>query len=194
MLRESESEPEAWLRERTAGLTETNAELRRQNAELRRQITERKRVEEALRKNNAIVQLLLGTATASNEALSFEEAMTKCFELIGTHTGWPMGHAYIVSEGSGNELVSTGTWYIDDPERFSAFMEATEGTHLVPEAGLPGLVLDSGKPVWIPDMSDEPDFPRFEQAVIEGVRAGFAFPVLVQNEVVAVVEFFTAEV
>jgi signal transduction protein with GAF and PtsI domain len=73
-------------------------------------------------------------------------------------------------------------------------MEATEGTHLVPEAGLPGLVLDSGKPVWIPDMSDEPDFPRFEQAVIEGVRAGFAFPVLVQNEVVAVVEFFTAEV
>jgi hypothetical protein len=109
VLRESESESDAWLRELTAGLTEANAELRRQ-------ITERKQVEEALRKNNAIVQLLLGTATASNEALSFEEAMTKCFELIGTHTGWPMGHAYIVSEGSGNKLVSTGTWYIDDPE------------------------------------------------------------------------------
>jgi C4-dicarboxylate-specific signal transduction histidine kinase len=46
LLRESRSESEARLRERTAGLTEANAELEGQ-------IAERKRIEEALRKNNA---------------------------------------------------------------------------------------------------------------------------------------------
>ena len=54
MPRESRSESEARLRERTAGLTEANAELERQ-------IAERKRVEEALRKNNA-ASLCLSTS------------------------------------------------------------------------------------------------------------------------------------
>ncbi|MDP8972761.1 MAG: GAF domain-containing protein, partial [Actinomycetota bacterium] len=187
MLRGSQSKSEARLQERTAELTEANTELERQ-------IAERSRIEEALRKNNAVVQLLLGTATASNEALSFEEAMRRCFELIRTHIGWPTGHAYTVSEDSTRELLSTDIWYVDNPEQFSAFRDVTEDTHFVPEVGLPGLVLDSGKPVWISDMSNEPDLPRFEQAVVAGVKAGFAFPVLVQSEVVAVVEFFTTEV
>ena len=54
MLRESRSESEARLRERTAGLTEANAELEGQ-------IAEHKRIEEALRKNNA-ASLYLSTS------------------------------------------------------------------------------------------------------------------------------------
>src|SRR5207302_9112631 len=59
--------------------------------------------------------------------------------------------------------------------------------------GLPRRVLAAGRPAWIPDGTQDRNFPRAGQAVDIGVRAGFAFPVLVGTEVVAVLEFFAHE-
>jgi PAS domain S-box-containing protein len=156
-------------------------------------ITDHKRAEEALHKNNVVIQLLRGAATASNEALSFEEAMQKCLELMRVHIGWPMGHVYIVSESPTSELLSTSIWYLDNHERFEAFMKATEDTRFSLGVELSGRVLASGEPVWISDVSEDPSFSRIKQAVDTGIRAGFAFPVLVRDEVVAIVEFFATE-
>src|SRR5918998_243258 len=61
-----------------------------------RDITERKRAEEALRQETAMVQLLEMVALTANEAPSLEEAMQTCLELIWSHTEWPVGHAYLV--------------------------------------------------------------------------------------------------
>ena len=156
-------------------------------------ITDRKRAEEALHKNNAVIQLLRGAATVSNEASSFEEAMQKCLGLMRAHIGWPIGHVYIVSEEPTGELLSTSVWYLDNHERFEAFGKATESTRFALGVGLPGRVLASGEPVWIADVSEDPNFLRIKQAADIGVRAGFAFPVLVRDEVVAIVEFFATE-
>ena len=59
--------------------------------------------------------------------------------------------------------------------------------------GLPGRVLEERKPAWIVDVTTDPNFPRFKAAQDTGLRAGFAFPVLVGEEVVAVIEFFSDE-
>jgi two-component system NtrC family sensor kinase len=55
-------------------------------------------------------------------------------------------------------------------------------------------VLASGKPAWIADVGADPHFVRAQVAQAVGLRAGFALPVLVGAEVVAVLEFFTTEV
>lgn len=43
-------------------------------------------------------------------------------------------------------------------------------------------------------MTRDPNFPRAPWAEECGIRAGFAFPVLVRREVVAILEFFSMEV
>src|SRR4029434_2071250 len=51
----------------------------------------------------------------------------------------------------------------------------------------------SGKPAWIMDISQEPQAPRARHAQDSGLKAAFAFPVLVGRDVAAVLEFFAAE-
>jgi len=57
--------------------------------------------------------------------------------------------------------------------------------------GLPGQVLKTGKPVWIPDVQEAKNFPRNKLAKDLGVRGAFGFPIKVGKEIVAVLEFFT---
>jgi len=59
--------------------------------------------------------------------------------------------------------------------------------------GLPGRVLASGEPEWIIDVTKDPNFPRAKLAKNIGVKAGFAFPILIGQEVVGVMEFFSAK-
>ncbi|CAA9460553.1 MAG: diguanylate cyclase/phosphodiesterase (GGDEF & EAL domains) with PAS/PAC sensor(s) [uncultured Rubrobacteraceae bacterium] len=157
-----------------------------------RDITERKRTEEELLKNSALVELLQAVAVAANEAENVEEAIRYGLELIWTHTEWPVGHAYLVEDSLG-EAVSTSIWHLDDPERFEGFVEATESTHLALGVGLPGRVLASGRADWIQEVMEDKNFPRARQADAVGIRSGFAFPVLVGREVVAILEFFSTE-
>jgi adenylate cyclase len=62
-----------------------------------------------------------------------------------------------------------------------------------PGIGLPGRVLEERKPAWIADVTKDSNFPRSKAAQDTGLRAGFAFPVLAGEEVVAVMEFFSRE-
>ena len=160
---------------------------------LTRDETERKRNDQALRRNNTLVELLRGAATASNEASSFGEAMRTCLALMRDQLGIPLGRVYLVSENA-EEAVSTDICYATDPERFGAFVRATDSTRFAAGVGLPGTVLARGEPVWVEDVREDPGFLRAEAARRCGVAAGFAVPVLVRREVVAVLECFMTEV
>ena len=59
--------------------------------------------------------------------------------------------------------------------------------------GLPGRVLETGEPAWIVDVTKDANFPRAQLARDIKVRAGFAFPLLVGEVVVAVLELFSRE-
>jgi PAS domain S-box-containing protein len=156
-------------------------------------ITERKRAEEALHQKTSLVRLLQLVAVAANEAATIDEAMQVSIDHVCTYTGWPVGHAYRVVEGAPRELASTGIWHLDDPRQFETFRKVTEGASSTSKAGLPGRVVVTGRPAWIADVTMDPNFARAKLAKDIGVKAGFAFPVLVGMEVVAVLEFFSAE-
>ena len=67
----------------------------------------------------------------------------------------------------------------------------TQETPLEAGVGLPGRVLVSGEPVWIIDVTKDLNFPRAKLAQDIGVKAGFAFPILIGIRVVGVMEFFS---
>ncbi|MEO5656508.1 MAG: EAL domain-containing protein, partial [Nitrospiria bacterium] len=85
-------------------------------------------------------------------------------------------------------------WHLDTPEQFESFRRVTEALSLEPGKGLPGRVLASRQPAWVRDVTVDDNFPRANPARVCGIRAGFAFPVWVGKEVVAVLEFFSTEI
>src|SRR5207253_3374051 len=121
-------------------------------------ITERVQAEALERQRTATAQLLQAIAVAANEASTVQEALQACLDQVCAHTGWPVGHAYLLD--AAGELVPSGVWHLADPARFGAFREVTERTPLVAGQGLPGQVLATGKAVWLPDVTESRNFPR----------------------------------
>jgi signal transduction histidine kinase/DNA-binding response OmpR family regulator len=154
-------------------------------------LTELKRVEEALREKTEFLALNQVITAAANEAVSVESAMQIALDQVCTQTGWPVGHAYMLADERSGELVTSLVWHLDDTERFEAFRRVTEAMRLAPGIGLPGRVLESGRPAWITDVTKDRNFPRAKVAAELDIKGAFAFPVLVGTDVVAVLEFFS---
>lgn len=106
------------------------------------------RVLTAIGRRTDSLQLLRRTAAAANESSSVEEALEVVLDEVSRFTGWPIGHAFLVSRDDPDELVSTGIWHLSDEERFRAFRAATEGERVRAGHGLPGVALEARKPVF----------------------------------------------
>jgi PAS domain S-box-containing protein len=172
-----------------------------------RDLTERKKAERTLRKKTVGVELLQGVAVAANEANTVEEAFQSSLDHVCRIIGWPVGHVYLlnhskiiklksrfISEINRDLLVPTSLWHLGDLEKYKAFKVVTEDTPFTMGAGLPGRVWASGLPDWIVDVTRDSNFQRAFGREDLGVRAGFAFPVLMGKTTVAVLEFFFTEV
>jgi ammonium transporter len=181
------------------------------------------RVLSTIGERSASLQLLQRTAAAANESSSVEEALAVTLDEVCRFTGWPVGHAFLVSRDDPDELVSTGIWRTDDEERYRGFQAATEAEPFRAGRGLPGVALQARKPVFVSadDLLGDPaesakltvvslgsGGQHGEAPVIlpleglrggraaewlELLRAGLAVPVMVGSNVVGVLEFFSDE-
>ena len=116
--------------------------------------------------------------------------MRFALDAICRQTGWGFGNVSLPSATASNYLAPAGIWHASDPAHLEAFICLTLKTGFAIGEGLPGRVYQSGKPAWIADLSVDRNFPRAAVATLAGCRATFAFPVLVGNDVLGVLEFF----
>ena len=114
-------------------------------------------------------------------------------ERICAYLRWPVGHVYLAVAPDGTRWTPTSIWYLEVPERFTAFQQATQAVEFAAGEGLIGQVGALGKPVWSADVTVDPVFHRRIAARQAGLTAGFAIPLLVGSEVVGVLEFYGAE-
>jgi len=150
-----------------------------------RDISERRRAENARKQEAALVQLLQAVTVAANRSSTIEQAAQVCLERICSHLGWPVGHVYLRADNASEELISTGLWHLDEPGRFEAFRAASDRCFAAAN-GLPGRILASGKPEWIVDLADN-------FAARAGLRSAFGFPVLVEEKIMGILEFFSLQ-
>jgi PAS domain S-box-containing protein len=149
-----------------------------------RDITERKHAEEQL---SLLQEITVEVAGASDLVSALRVVLRRVCE----KTGWVLGQAWI-PRPDGTVLDCSSAYYaaIDSLE---PFREKSEGVSLQPGVGLPGRVWSSKKPAWVEDVTLDPNFPRMSVAAQVGLKAALALPILSNDEVLAVIEFFLQE-
>lgn len=159
-----------------------------------RDMTHRKMSEEQVQKQTDYIRLLQDIAVASNEAVRLDDALRFTLRRICDQTGWNVGHALILSKQNLGELVSSRTWYMNDPYQFDSFRTASESITFSAGSGIPGRVLIQNNPIWIDSIDQLPVSERRDAAVKSGLKTGIAFPIRVGRSVVGVIECYSKEV
>jgi adenylate cyclase len=158
-------------------------ELHDRNSRLQEEIAERQRAEESIR-------FLLETTRAIGEAVDFHSALEVILHQVGETIGWDIGEAWI-PDAEGTVLQSAPGWYASNA-RMDSFRSQSEQLTFAMNIGLPGRVWASKQPEWVEDISQGyPHFLESQIALELGFKAGFGVPILVGDEVLAVLVFFS---
>ncbi len=151
-----------------------------------RDISERKRAEAQLDFQLRESRLMLELSDLASRDDGFDEALVATLDGICELAGWPVGHAFLVSDEG--ELES-GPWSSDARSNAQELIVATESMSFPAGKGLPGQVLQTVQPLWISSVRDEGNFMRRGL----GFESAFGFPVQSGQRCVAVLEFFSRD-
>ena len=144
-----------------------------------------KRAQRRLAARDAATRALAASRSLGEAAPGILRAVCETLE-------WQMGALWTV-EPHVNLLRCVETWHAPSVA-VTTFETTTRGHTFAKGVGMPGRVWESGQPAWIPDVTQDQNFPRASTAAKEGLRASLGFPIAVGGEVVGVMEFFSHEI
>ncbi len=166
-----------------------NAEKALQRAHDELELRVRERTVELVERNEEL-RLMQTISHAMGEVSSLDEALKVALKNICESTGFVLGQAWLYNKEDGC-LHCSEAWYakIEGLEEFRA---ANLDIKLLINEGLPGHSAIAGRPHWIKDFEHEPGvFTREKVAREVGLGSGMAAPIMVNNELFAVIEFFS---
>ncbi len=137
------------------------------------------------------LSLLLTITMEVAAANDFSSALEVVLRRVCEKTGWVLGQAWVPSR-DGTVLDCGSVWFCGNGE-LKHFRAVSEATHFKPGLGLPGRVWQSKEPAWIEDVRNDPNFPRTATAKTIGLKTAVGIPILSDDKVIAVIEFFMRE-
>jgi PAS domain S-box-containing protein len=175
-------EAHALLEKRVAHRT---AQLATANRRLTAEVAAREGTQRRLLAKDTITHAL-----AESELL--EDAAPRILKALGEALGWPLG-AIWEHDPSADRMRPVAVWHRPGVEA-KAFEAATGSLSVGRGEELPGRVWDERFVVWLPDVAA--DAPALRKAAVAeaGLRAAFAFPILADDRVLGVIEFFDREI
>jgi diguanylate cyclase (GGDEF)-like protein/PAS domain S-box-containing protein len=150
-----------------------------------RDITEAKRLEVIAAREQDQLLLLLEVATRVNAAPTPEAAFASVIPEIGRRLGWPVVHVQLRD----GELFRSAAWYVADA-RFESFRRATEAVAWPTDPTRRQRFFEEKRPIVIADLGAT-TWSRREAAAAAGLNTAMFAPVLIGDEVVAVLELYT---
>jgi PAS domain S-box-containing protein len=152
-------------------------------------ITDLKNTEEIIKKRNNLLNVLNDVIRFTNRTLDFKNAILYSINKVCEYTHWEIGHCLLMKNG---ELCTSRIWNDDIPEDYLPFKEVAEKITFDTAEGYPGKSVSSGLASWmkIKDLTDLKIFRRQEIAERLGLKTGIWVPIVMENVVIGVLEFF----
>ena len=155
-------------------------------------VSEQKRANEEAFRANRYGRLVREVATIGNSATTLREALQRSVEVISEIMGFPGGHALLVQDDEPDFAKPANIVYMKDYERFKDAYATAAPLTWPAVKDMPSDVLQAGKPS-IRDLKDdarEPEkYPRSLIGLAVGLRTVVQLPVLVEDNVEAILEF-----
>jgi transcriptional regulator with GAF, ATPase, and Fis domain len=167
------------------------ARLQRRIAELESRVIELETQEKRYRQAEKLIAIDCAVARILAESTSTSQATARILQTICESIGWRLGDFFSV-DPSVNLLRYRESWYRSSAQS-ERFELASRLYTFPPGIGLPGRVLASGRPNWITDVVKDSNFLRAPVAAEVGFHSACGFPVLVGNEILGVMEFFSSQ-
>jgi len=145
-------------------------------------VTERKENERRLMMQYSVTQTL-------SETENLHEAASEIVHMICTALEWDYGAIWLVNYEK-NRLQYCGSWHQKNNE-IAEFLTARKKILFESGTGVLGRVWSTGKPNWCLDITKEEHFLQQEQAQKAQLYSGFYFPMMLQNNVFGVMEFYS---
>lgn len=147
-------------------------------------IEDRKKSEQRLNIQFAVTDIL-------TEANNLEDAALQIVREICTNLGWEFGAYWSINHTTGL-LDCIGAWHQQPATPLmKIFEEKSRYLHLSTDEGIPGHVLKLGRPIWYEDVDTKLTFARALTAKKVGLNTAFAFPIIIQRNVIGVIECYT---
>ncbi|MDX6406899.1 MAG: hypothetical protein QOH70_4354 [Blastocatellia bacterium] len=149
-----------------------------------RDISERRRLERRLD-----AQLQVARILAASDSMA--AAAPALLQAIAESVGWEMGQMWGVDR-TADTLRYLAVWHLPS-DAFSELEEASRSRTFNRGTGLPGRIWAAGTSEWIADIADDANLPRGPLAIRAGLRSAFGLPIMVDQEVSGVMEFFSSQ-
>src|SRR5215831_13252679 len=126
------------------------------------------------------------------DATTLHEGASRILEAVAGSLNWDAGGLWL-KDAPAKVLRCIAFWH--RPElQIEEFAAVSRNRTCLTGIGLPGRVWASGKPVWVPDVVKDANFPRAPVAARTGLHAAFGFPIKLHEELCGVLEFFSHEI
>jgi DNA-binding NarL/FixJ family response regulator len=120
------------------------------------------------------------------------EGLLAALEDLSRRFGWPVGHVWVLDPDA-QVMKPARIWTVDDHELRHPFVTATERREFAPQQGIIGQVHATREPLWSASITDNQGFLRAEAANEAGLRSGLFIPLIADDQLVGVMEFFSAD-
>ncbi len=151
---------------------------------IKEDISERKQAERRLCAQHTVMQILAEAAGIADASLKILQTICECL-------AWDIGALWAVDTES-NVLRLVEYWHVPSVKA-PEFEAVSRKITFSPGVGLPGRVWADGKPFWITDVTEDANFPRIAIAAKEGLHGAFCFPIMIKEEILGVMEFFSCK-
>ncbi len=151
---------------------------------LRREIDVREQAERRRGAQYAVTRVLA-------EGEDLDVALLEVIQAICGHLDWAWGALWKVDEGVG--VLRCGQIWRHGRQPLTEFESMSRRLHFRKGEGLPGRIWGMKRAVWVSHVQEDPSGPRAGLAESAGLTSGVGFPLIMDDRLVGVMEFFCAE-
>ncbi len=148
-------------------------------------VTERKKTEQGRNLQFVIAKLL-------SQSTNMAEFMSNVLQAICENLNWNLATVWMVDESA--EVLRYADCWHSPGEANTDFITSSSTFTFAKGSGIPGYVWQTGKTVWVEDVTLQENFLRAQLAAGAGLRAACIFPIQNEGKVMGVVEVLSHEI